>query len=172
MLQYDFYASPLGPLRLTGKDGILTGLEFWENMENTIPSGSFAPVKKWLDAYFRAEAPEPDFLMDPAGTAFQKLIWELLLDTPVGQTRTYGDLAREAADILGKKTMSAQAVGQAVGRNPIAIIVPCHRVIGAGGNLTGYAYGVDRKAWLLEHEQKQEEMGCVTQTSDILKQNG
>ena len=172
MRQYDIYESPLGPLRLTGRNGTLTGLSFVEAGAETSGSGAFEPVKKWLDAYFRGEAPEPDFPVAPVGTDFQKLIWDLLLKIPFGQTRTYGDLAREAAEILGKEIMSAQAVGQAVGRNPIAIIIPCHRVVGAGGKLTGYAYGVDRKAWLLEHERKQEANGCVTQTSDILKRNG
>ena len=156
MLLQDTYESPLGTLWLTGTRSRLTGLSFKERTGQQAVSGEFDLVKKWLDSYFLGEAPAPDFPMAPAGTAFQKLIWELLLKIPFGQTRTYGQLAREAAEILGKKTMSAQAVGQAVGRNPIAIIIPCHRCLGAGGKLTSYAYGVERKAWLLEHERKQE----------------
>ena len=88
MLQYDFYASPLGPLRLTGENGILTGLAILEKTEDAVSSGDFEPVRKWLDAYFRGEALEPDFSMDPAGTAFQKLIWDLLGNIPFGRTIT------------------------------------------------------------------------------------
>ena len=87
------------------------------------------------------------------GTAFQKAVWELLLKIPCGKTCTYGELAREAARLLGKEKMSAQAVGQAVGSNPVSILVPCHRVVGAGGKMTGYAWGIDRKRWLLDHEK-------------------
>ena len=86
------------------------------------------------------------------GTPFQKGVWAYLLTIPYGQTCTYGDIAREMATLTGKKTMSAQAVGQAVGRNPISIIVPCHRVVGAGGKMTGYAWGIEKKEWLLAHE--------------------
>ena len=108
----------------------------------------------WLDDYFRGIPREIDFQTDPAGTPFQKLIWKFLLEIPYGKTVTYGDLARAAAKAMGKEKTSAQAVGQAVGRNPIAIIIPCHRCVGAKGKLTGYAYGLDRKAWLLKQEQE------------------
>ena len=90
--------------------------------------------------------------MNPKGTPFQMLIWQLLLQIPYGQICTYGDLAREAARRMGKQRMSSQAVGQAVGRNPISIAIPCHRVIGHTGSLTGYAEGLEKKQWLLEHE--------------------
>ena len=156
MLLRDTYESPLGTLWLTGTKRGLTGLSFAAQSGQQAVSGEFDLVKKWLDSYFQGEPSVPDFPMMLEGTDFQKLIWHLLLKIPFGQTRTYGQLAREAAEILGKETMSAQAVGQAVGRNPIAIIIPCHRCLGAGGKLTGYAYGVKRKAWLLEHERKQE----------------
>lgn len=156
MLLQDTYESPLGTLWLTGTRSGLTGLSFAVRSGKQAASGEFDLVKKWLDSYFQGEAPVPDFPMVPAGTGFQQLIWDLLLKIPFGQTRTYGELAREAAEILGRENMSAQAVGQAVGRNPIAIIIPCHRCLGARGKLTGYAYGVERKAWLLEHERKQE----------------
>ena len=153
-MQYcEKYESPLGTLWLTGNEGALTGLSFEEKTGDVPPPDGFDPVKKWLDAYLRGEAVQPVFSMEPKGTPFQKLIWQLLLEIPYGKTRTYGDLAREAARMLGKEKMSAQAVGQAVGRNPVAIIIPCHRCVGAGGKLTGYAYGVERKAWLLRHEQ-------------------
>lgn len=175
MLQYDTYESPLGMLWLTEEDGVLAGISFSADCAMDIPRTAgkeFAPVKQWLDDYFCGRAGPASFAMDPRGTSFQQTIWKLLLKIPCGQTRTYGDLAKEAAGILGKEKMSAQAVGQAVGCNPIAIVIPCHRVIGAGGKLTGYAYGMERKKWLLQHERKQEEQKCDTQISDILKQNG
>ena len=146
------YESPMGPLWLTGEKGILTGLSF-ERPHGEVTPGEFPAVKRWLDAYFRGIPQEIDFPMAPSGTPFQKRIWDLLLEIPFGQTRTYGDLAREMAQILGKEKMSAQAVGQAVGRNPIAIIIPCHRIIGAKGKLTGYAFGNEKKQWLLNHEE-------------------
>ena len=174
MLHYDCYESPLGTLWMTGENGILTGLSFQPLMDETEPAycPELDPVKAWLDRYFRGEAVIPDFSMAPKGTAFQQLIWQMLRKIPYGKTCTYGELAREAAAAMGKNKMSAQAVGQAVGRNPIAIIIPCHRVMGAGGKITGYAYGIDKKRALLQHEQIQEVERCVTQTSDISKQNG
>ena len=90
--------------------------------------------------------------MRPAGTAFRQLIWKLLLQIPYGKTVSYGELAKKAAAQLGKPHMSAQAVGQAVGANPIAIVIPCHRVVGADGSLTGYAGGIHYKKALLELE--------------------
>ena len=95
------------------------------------------------------------------GTEFQKQIWNLLLTIPYGQTRTYGDIAREMAALSGKEKMSAQAVGQAVGRNPISILIPCHRVVGTKGQLTGYAGGLENKIWLLRHEGRQIEKDIV-----------
>lgn len=145
------YESPIGPLWLTGQDGTLTGLSFSVPDVEAVP-GELDMVKHWLDDYFNGISREIDFPVAPSGTAFQKLIWNLLLEIPYGKTVTYGTLAREAAAILGKENMSAQAVGQAVGRNPIAIIIPCHRVVGTKGNLTGYAYGLEIKQWLLDHE--------------------
>ena len=149
----DKYESPMGTLWLTGNDNALTGLSFEEKTGTVAAPDSFASVRNWLDAYFRCEVVQPVFPMQLDGPPFQKLIWRLLLDIPYGETKTYGDLAREAARIMGKEKMSAQAVGQAVGCNPIAIIIPCHRCIGSGGRLTGYAYGLERKEWLLNHER-------------------
>ena len=108
-------------------------------------------TKDWLDRYFAGQAPDPRELpLDARGTPFREMIWRFLLEIPYGQTTTYGVLAKHAAELLGKKKMSAQAVGQAVGANPIAIIIPCHRVLGADGSLTGYAGGVHYKIALLE----------------------
>lgn len=110
-------------------------------------------TKNWLDRYFAGMAPNPGELpLRPEGSAFRKLIWELLLQIPYGETVSYGALAKEAARILGKPRMSAQAVGSAVGANPIAIIIPCHRCLGADGSVTGYAGGVHYKIALLELE--------------------
>ena len=147
------YESPIGPLWLTGHGSILTGLSF-EAPRGEYAPGDFYTVRCWLDDYFRGIPREIDFQIDPAGTPFQKLIWKFLLEIPYGKTVAYGDLAQRAATAMGKEKMSAQAVGQAVGRNPIAIIIPCHRVVGAKGKLTGYAYGLDRKVWLLKQEQE------------------
>ena len=156
MLHFTTYDSPLGEILLLSDGIALTGLDFeghWPDCQR-IPGALpvFAEVNAWLDAYFRGEEPEITFPVAPAGTAFQEMVWEILLTIPKGQTRSYGDIAREMAQRLGKEKMSAQAVGQAVGRNPISIIIPCHRVVGAKGQLTGYASGLEKKIWLLNHE--------------------
>ena len=114
----------------------------------------FKSTYLWLKKYFSGGNPPISSVpIKPLeGTPFQKIIWEILLEIPYGSTITYGEIAREAARRLGKLKMSAQAVGQAVGQNPISIIIPCHRVIGANGNLTGYNGGIDVKIKLLEIE--------------------
>lgn len=110
-------------------------------------------VRCWLDRYFAGEAPTPDQLpLKPTGTEFQQEVWKILSKIPYASTVTYGQIAKEIAATMGKKKMSAQAVGNAVGRNPISIIIPCHRVIGSNGDLTGYDGGISRKIWLLRHE--------------------
>ena len=151
------YHSPIGPLWLTTSGEALTGL-WMHPAEGTAPDGAdpvLQKTKRWLDCYFLGKHPSLDQLpLSPAGTDFQRLVWEILLTIPYGATRTYGDIAREAAARLGKEKMSAQAVGGAVGHNPISIIIPCHRVIGAKGALTGYAGGLEKKEWLLRHEEE------------------
>ena len=150
------YDSPLGPIFLFGED-VLMGLYF-KTHRGTLPAGDngesslFRQTRRWLDRYFSGDI--PDFLppLQLEGSSFQKEVWQLLLRIPYGETRTYGELASELARRRGISRMSAQAVGGAVGRNPISIIVPCHRVIGADGSLTGYGGGLDRKAWLLDLE--------------------
>lgn len=155
------YSSPLGELLLSADDMGLSGLWFagQRYFARTLPPGAVpreTPVltasKRWLDCYFSGA--HPDFLppLHLIGTDFQQAVWNLLLEIPYGQTVTYGALARTLAQQLGKPAMSAQAVGAAVGRNPVSIIVPCHRVVGANGNLTGYAGGVERKRFLLNLE--------------------
>lgn len=151
------YDSPVGKLLLTCGETGLTGL--WMDREppvDGVRNGEHPVLRKafrWLDAYFQGAELPADFPLAPRGTPFQKQVWGLLLTIPRGQTCTYGDIAREMAQRLGKEKMSAQAIGQAVGKNPISILIPCHRVVGAKGQLTGYAGGLDRKAWLLKHER-------------------
>ena len=154
MKVYSYYQSPVGLLRLESDGENLTGLYFAEiAVDPGTESDLFSSVKSWLDAYFSGVSNETDFSIHLDGTLFQKQVWEILSSIPFGEVRTYGDIAREMAIRTGKRKMSAQAVGQAVGRNPVSIIIPCHRVIGAGGRLTGYAGGVDKKIWLLHHER-------------------
>ena len=112
-------------------------------------------TKDWLDRYFAGQKPElTELSMTPQGSDFQQRVWKLLCEIPYGETTTYGELAKRVAVQMGRETMSAQAVGGAVGRNPISIIIPCHRVIGADGSLTGYAGGLDKKISLLELEKR------------------
>ncbi len=154
MLYFTRYASPIGELTLCSDGQSLTGL----TMEGQAIPGEAQPqelplfqsVRTWLDSYFQGEPLPIDFPLAPAGTAFQKRIWEMLLTIPYGETTTYGAIAEQLS-----ATMSPQAVGSAVGRNPISIVIPCHRVVGARGELIGYAGGLKRKEWLLSHEQGQ-----------------
>lgn len=151
-MKYGRYESPLGPLLLAWEEEALTGL--WMNREmpeqvSPVPEA----VKQWLDNYFLGNPREISFPLKTKGTPFQQQVWQILRTIPFGQTRTYGDIAREMASLTGKKNMSAQAIGQAVGKNPISILIPCHRCVGAGGKLTGYAGGLEKKVWLLEHEK-------------------
>ncbi len=158
MYQTTTYASPVGELTLASDGTALTGL--WlegqkyfggTSGEELVPGQPDLPVfqaaRAWLDRYFTGEKPSPaELTLAPAGTPFQRAVWEKLQTIPYGAVTTYGALARE----LGGA--SPRAVGSAVGRNPISIIIPCHRVVGADGSLTGYAGGVERKQRLLTHE--------------------
>ena len=152
MTFFSLYPSPAGPLLLISDGKSLTGLTFGspEPHRNAQENLSiFNSAKRWLDAYFDGKPAVRDFSLVLKGTAFQHRVWDLLEQIPYGETVTYGQLARQ----LGEN-MSAQAVGQAVGKNPVAIMIPCHRVVGAGGQLTGYTWGVERKQWLLRHEEE------------------
>ena len=162
-MQYtSHYTSPLGDILLAADETGLTGLWFEgqkyfaryldkEHEEKELPL--FDAVKRWLTIYFAGE--EPDFTppLHFTGTAFQNEVWEILRSIPYGKTITYGEIAQRLADQRGLPHMSAQAVGGAVGHNGISIIVPCHRVVGANGSLTGYAGGIDRKLKLLTLEK-------------------
>ena len=149
------YPSPIGPLTLTSDGCALTGL--WLPTEkyraDRMTLRDDLPVLRevhlWLDSYFQGQPGEITFPLSPAGTCFQKQVWQILLNIPYGKTTSYGTIAKQ----LSAK-MSAQAVGQAVGKNPISIIIPCHRVVGAKGQLTGYAGGLENKKWLLTHEEE------------------
>lgn len=157
------YASPIGKLILWTDDEALKGL--WienqkyceEGLDGEAKPGDHIPVmkqaKQWLDRYFAGGRPTPDEIpLQPEGSSFRKAVWKLLCEIPSGETTTYGRLAEVLAAQSGKEHISAQAVGGAVGHNPISIIIPCHRVVGTSGSLTGYAGGMERKRWLLAHE--------------------
>ena len=142
------YCSPLGDIVLTSDGTALTGLRFAE-ATNGEPAQDIPPLAddcRWLDLYFSGSRPDFTPRLAPRGTPFQQSVWRELLTIPYGHTVSYGHIAQRL------QCRSAQAVGGAVGRNPIALIIPCHRVIGSDGHLTGYAYGLDRKQWLLSHE--------------------
>ena len=148
--------SPLGTLRLIGDGSVLTGILM--EGEKHPPAGSadarfdeapFQSAREQLAAYFAGELREFDLPIEAAGTPFQRRVWRALLDIPYGDTESYGGLARR----IGNPN-ACRAVGLANGRNPIPIIVPCHRVIGSDGSLTGYGGGIERKRWLLAHEAR------------------
>lgn len=152
------YNSPLGEIILSQENGALTGLWFRgqryecrtlpENTD-TVPLDSeqvFLAAAGWLDKYFSGERAELDFCLAPKGTRFQQKVWRALLEIAYGTTKSYGEIAGE----IGCR--SPRAVGSAIGRNPISIIIPCHRVVGADGSMTGYAGGTDRKRYLLRLE--------------------
>lgn len=155
------YPSPLGEILLAADGEGLTGLwfegqkYFAHTLEEDHREGS-APMldaaQRWLDAYFSGRDPGPVPPLRLSGTPFQREVWNLLTAIPYGQTTTYGSLARSLAQARGLAHFSAQAVGNAVGRNPVSILVPCHRVLGADGSLTGYAAGVEKKRALLALE--------------------
>ena len=160
MEAFSFFPSPLGELILASDGESLTGLWFlgqkYAPPLSTDPEQADLPVlaqaRAWLTAYFQGQDPGPTPPLAPAGTPFQQEVWRLLLAIPYGRTATYKALAGQLAGQRGLESMSAQAVGGAVGRNPISILIPCHRVMGSDGSLTGYAGGLDRKRALLELE--------------------
>ncbi len=147
--------SPLGPIRLVGRDEVLTGLYLADHQHCPPPEAgwvadeeAFGAARRQLDEYFAGDRKEFSLALDLEGSPFQVEVWTALLAIPFGTTASYRDIALA----IGRPA-AVRAVGAANGRNPISIIVPCHRVIGADGSLTGYGWGVDRKAWLLAHER-------------------
>lgn len=146
--------SPIGPLLLIGEDAALLGIQMQaQRHARALPAGcrgdraAFATTSAQLAEYFAGERSAFELSLRPQGTVFQRCVWSALQEVPAGATVSYGELAAR----IGRPT-AARAVGLANGKNPIAIVIPCHRVIGAGGSLTGYAGGLSRKRWLLSHE--------------------
>lgn len=164
MLYIHHYQSPLGGMTMSSNGEALTGLWFDSSQQNSSSlkgvkrektnnsSKVFDEAEEWLNIYFTGRAPDfmPNISLD--GTEFQKAVWDILLSIPYGEIMTYGEIADQIAKERGIKRMSAQAVGGAVSHNPISLIVPCHRVVGRNGKLTGYAGGIDKKLRLLRLE--------------------
>ena len=155
-LYYGETDSPIGPLLLLGDGDTLTGLYMDAQKhrpelerERVRDDARFTAAREQLAAYFAGQLQHFDLPLAPRGSAFQQSVWRALLEIPYGETASYGDLAKR----LGNPGAS-RAVGLANGRNPLGIIVPCHRVIGANGTLTGYGGGLERKQWLLNHERQ------------------
>ena len=154
--------SPLGEVRLRSDGEALIGLWFVGQVndardiddieiKNDLPI--FLQVESWLESYFSGKQASITIPLQPKGTSFQQRVWQILQEISYGETMTYGEIAQRIAKEKGVETFSAQAVGQAVGKNPISILIPCHRVLGKNGALTGYAGGVHRKEQLLQLER-------------------
>ncbi len=152
------YNSPIGEITMLSDGKYLTNLwikgqpEIYGKFEESEDLEVFNKTIKWLDEYFQRKKPKIKIPIKLEGTDFRKMVWDILLKIPYGQTITYGEIAQKIATTRNIRKMSAQAVGGAVGHNPISIIVPCHRVIGTNGSLTGYAGGIHLKTKLLEIE--------------------
>lgn len=163
MIYTSYYNSQVGKILLASKDKKLIGLwikgqkNYLDKLKEEILEKDDEEIliktKKWLDRYFNLETPNASELsLAPIGSDFRQKVWKILCNIPYGNTITYGDIAKQIEKEMGKKKMSAQAVGGAVGHNPISIIIPCHRVVGTNGSLTGYAGGIDKKIKLLKIE--------------------
>lgn len=179
MLYKSYYSSLVGDIALVAEEESLIGLwivgqkYFMGALKEEPIEKSDLPIfiktKKWLDDYFAGKQPDIVLLsLKPKGSDFRQVVWDILCHIPYGQVITYGDIAKEAALRLNKSTMSAQAVGNAVGHNPISIIIPCHRVVGTNGSLTGYAGGIDKKIKLLELEGVDTQAYFVPKTGTAL----
>lgn len=164
MVYTTYYDSPVGNILLASRNNKLIGAwiegqkyylaHLKEEIEQRDEEEILIKTKKWLDSYFSGKKPVISNLnLAPEGSKFARKVWKLLCEIPYGKVTTYGDLAKKMAKIEKKEKMSAQAIGGAVGHNPISIIIPCHRVVGTNGSLTGYAGGIEKKILLLEHEK-------------------
>ncbi len=163
-MHYSSCRSPLGNITLASDEGgenlvglWLKGQKYFGGAPSDLTRRNDMPIfslaEKWLERYFRGEKPEISELpLAPAGSEFRRGVWDILREIPYGQTVSYGDIAAKMAIMMNRKHMSSQAVGGAVGHNPISVIIPCHRVVGANGSLTGYGGGLDLKIKLLELE--------------------
>jgi methylated-DNA-[protein]-cysteine S-methyltransferase len=148
LVYIDYIDSPLGLVEFKASDKGITQVIFCGSERGEIKANRITDCcKQQLSEYFQGQRKSFDVPLDPQGTDFQKLVWQNLLNIPFGQTNTYLDIAKKV-----DRPKGSQAVGGANGRNPISILVPCHRVVGSNGSLTGYAGGIERKLWLLEHE--------------------
>lgn len=156
------YKSPIGAMTVASDGQNVTGL--WllgqKYYGHSLPEDSkkghipvFDRVREWLDGYFAGDNPALSLPLAPQGKPFSQSVWKVLCAIPYGEVTTYGEIAKKIAKRLGRASMSAQAVGGVVGHNPISVIIPCHRVVGSDGSLTGYAGGVDKKQWLLRLEK-------------------
>ena len=161
MTYIQHYDSPLGGILLAADEIGLTGLWFTgaKYFGAGLPASAaeadapiLAEARRWLEGYFPGQRPAALPPLHPSGSPFRRAVWDILLPIPYGETTTYGRIAQQLAAQRGLEHLSAQAVGGAVGHNPISIIIPCHRVVGSGGSLTGYAGGIDRKIRLLSLE--------------------
>jgi methylated-DNA-[protein]-cysteine S-methyltransferase len=158
------YEAPIGRMTAYSDGNSLTGLDFDGQKTAAVKHPEeyaerpdlpvFMSTKAWLDRYFGGQIPDSVPPLHLHGTLFQSAVWSILLQIPYGGTMTYGEIAERIRQEKKLPHMSAQAVGQAVGHNPVSIIVPCHRVIGSDGSLTGYAGGLDRKEWMLALEKE------------------
>lgn len=163
-MYYTIYNSIVGRLYLVSKDNKLVGVYienqkyFLRNIKDITLNNNleiFIKTKEWLDRYFRGDKPDIDELpLELNGTEFQKLVWEILKTIPYGKVITYGEIAKKVGKIVGKEKMSSQAIGSAISKNPISIIIPCHRIVGSNGNLVGYAGGILTKEKLLTLKSK------------------
>ena len=162
MTYIQHYSSPLGGILLAADEIGLTGSWFdgEKYFADNLPAehverqtSILAEAARWLDIYFTGKEPGFTPPLHPIGSPFRQAVWEILLQIPYGQTTTYGEIARQLAEKQGLEKMSAQAVGGAVGHNEISVIIPCHRVVGTSGSLTGYAGGIGKKVKLLELER-------------------
>lgn len=157
------YDSPVGRIMLASDDNSLVGLwiegqkYFGDTVDGEFVKKPNLPIlmdaKKWLDLYFAGKKPAiTDLALAPIGGEFRQSVWQILCEIPYGEFLTYGGIAKKMAARMNKQSMSSQAVGGAVGHNPISIIIPCHRVVGSNGSLTGYSGGINKKIKLLELE--------------------
>ena len=149
------YGSPFGNIVIFADEKGLTGLCFDDNFKQGMTGENeiIIQTKRWLDVYFGGNVPDFTPPLNPKATDFRRRVWEILLEIPYGKTMTYGEIAEKLAAENKNGKMSAQAAGGAVGHNPVAIIIPCHRVTGSDGGLTGYRWGISRKKALLDLER-------------------
>ncbi len=160
------YSSPLGNLIIESDGKSLNKLYFsnaikTSTIENNSQSEIFVKIKTWLDQYFSGKVPQVNFEIEPCGTPFQKIVWQCVSKIPYGKSATYKEIAGQVAKLLGRTSMSARAVARAIGSNNVAIIIPCHRVVGSNGALCGYKWGIECKKKLLRLENKTKEISIA-----------